>query len=166
MNANNRSRSLVIAAGILASLTTAPANAESSWIQVAPTKLETLGFTFKARMRKDGLIAVRITIDPAKVKDDESSLVVSSHSRTFRQRILPKEQEGKLKLHRFDITPENFRRARVLISKNFTPGDRYWCGGPTYCFRLADFQGRVSCRQLAQSGRQPVRIAAPPAPHR
>lgn len=133
-------RPLLIAAAFLGTLAVVPACAMSGGKPVKPSDLAGLGFTLGVgTVWDDGLVSVRITGDPAKVKPRYAVLVIRGEAGTIAQCRVVGMRDGKLNIYRFEITPENLRHSYFYVT-GLRPNEIASLGGGTsYEFHLADF---------------------------
>ena len=138
---------LVITAALLGTLAALPVRADTLIAQVTPDGLAELGFTFGGTARDDGLIAVRITRDPAKGEGNyrTATLEIQGERAIVARCGIEGKREGKQIIYRFEIAPESFRRSRFMVWEGPT-GPKVLGGGAVFEFRLADFQDSVSRR--------------------
>lgn len=132
------------AVGLLASL---PAQALKLEQEVTPRNIQELGFTLTANRKEDGMLAVRVTRDPAKAQWTGRYAILEVRGETG---VLAKcelvgeltgEKEKKLVTYHFDLSPESFQQSHLRVAEVQTgPGGEQLIGGGTfYEFRLAEF---------------------------
>jgi hypothetical protein len=138
---------IFFAAGLLSTAVAIPGYALKMLAVVTPANVADQGFSFQARQRESGAIAVRITRDTTRAQWQKRTTVleVPAEGRAPSEREVKGKRDGKQVVYRFELSPEKFQQAqfRVMEVQTGPKGEAVIGGGTFFEFRLADFVGLV-----------------------